>query len=105
MPCSDGSQPVHISQNETIISREAEADRHLTARLACEYLTKLDAAGEPIPQWAKVWWNKHQAHDRVRVAEEKRQAELQRLRDSALSKLSAKEKAALGLGFSKPTVD
>lgn len=43
------------------------------------------------------WWEEHQEADKRRIAEEKREKELDAVREKALSKLTAKERRALDL--------
>lgn len=43
------------------------------------------------------WWDEHQAADKERIAEEKKEALQKKLKKQALSKLSKAERAALGV--------
>ena len=38
----------------------------LTTRFACECLTKLEEENSPIPEYIKVWWEKHKEWDKRR---------------------------------------
>lgn len=67
------------------------------ARLACARCRYLKQAGIPIPEWAQDWWDRHQEFDRRRLAEERLQSKIKKLRDAALAKLSPKDKVLLGI--------
>ena len=45
----------------------------------------------------RQWWSKHQESDQARRADELRRLKIAETRDQALAKLSAEERAALGL--------
>lgn len=54
---------------------QAEYNRHTTARLSCEYLTQLEAAGKPIPDYAQTWWANHKRQDELRRRAEAKKPE------------------------------
>ena len=85
MPCDAGP------------SKQDQQDVDTMARLACMFCEFLDTEGEPIPEWAEDWWERHQEYDRTR--EERDQAERirGRQRQAALDKLTPQERELLGL--------
>lgn len=55
--------------------------------------------GEDVTQYSlemQIWWRDHLAADAAREAEERKEADLRRLREQALSNLTPEERAALG---------
>jgi hypothetical protein len=67
---------------------------NLTARL-CDVLKETGASKYSLEM--QIWWRDHQAKDRKREQEEKSEREQQKIRKAALSKLTKREKEALGL--------
>ena len=48
-------------------------------------------------EWAENWWKKHQAKDAARKAQEVEKKQKELLKQQALSKLTDREKIALGI--------
>lgn len=64
----------------------------------CERLRRMDKPS--ISKYSlelQIWWRDHEKADEVRIMKEKAQAEMDRVKESALSKLSEEEKKALGV--------
>jgi hypothetical protein len=52
MPCYD-----HLGEEQS------RKDRDTITRLACEYLTLLEKSNQPIPDYAREWWESHKRAD------------------------------------------
>lgn len=80
-------------------AREAQQRATLAARVACEALSLLEQGSyvEVLSEEAQVWWAQHKLVDEQRRKSESAEAEKERLREAAISKLSDEERKALGL--------
>jgi hypothetical protein len=66
-------------------------------QLLCTACKILEATHSLDNKELRYWWKKHQEKDRVREESERREAEKEQLKKQAISKLTDKEKEALGL--------
>jgi hypothetical protein len=64
MPCDSGYSYLDLKLQNNIHDISFELD--LTTRFACECLTKLEEENSPIPEYIKVWWEKHKEWDKRR---------------------------------------
>lgn len=88
MPCQDV-----WPTDEQVRIRESNEDRErhdIQARLACAYCHSLERGGIRIPEYAKMWWNKHRLMDIDRQNQEN-------ARKISLAKLSPSDRKLLGL--------
>lgn len=46
---------------------------NIATRVACDACRALEAAGLPIPNDSKLWWEAHKERDRKRIEDEERQ--------------------------------
>lgn len=67
MPCSDGGYYDSLARE----TQQARLD--LTTRIACEYLSGLEAELKPIPEYAAHWWRQHKIEDAERAEREREQ--------------------------------
>lgn len=98
MPCRSYSEE---EERETL---QRDADR--LAQLLCSTLAHLEdfvfhqGCGQvlqALPQDVREWWAEHKRRDDERKAQEARDAEADRARESAKAKLTPHERALLGL--------
>lgn len=64
------------------------------SRLACARCKELEKTGS-VPNWAADWWARHKQADQARKAAEKAERETKLVRDSALAKLTKRERKVL----------
>jgi hypothetical protein len=82
MPCQSGPDEAY---------EEAQIkEREILTRLACEYCTMLEHRGA-VPEYAKEWWEKHQAHDKARRQRELSLFRIQATREQIFKTLTAEE--------------
>lgn len=103
MPCYDHRDDNHTSNyREELLSKE----RKFLEAIACMLmkhvsdgqLTKQDFKNAGVTREAvDAWWNKHRAADAERIAREKEAARIEKIRISAINKLTKDEREALGL--------
>jgi hypothetical protein len=74
MPCHSGYSDLELKLKDDIHDISFELD--LTTRFACECLTKLEEENSPIPEYIKVWWEKHKEWDKRRKEIEQIQKDL-----------------------------
>lgn len=74
-----------------------ENELNTLTRLACERCELLQRQGQPIPVWARDWWEEHQRRDAERKKREADKQQRDNLKASAASKLTSAEKEALGI--------
>lgn len=106
MPCRDGGY-----EDEVRVSRESVTEHRMLEASMCGLLTQLEKEGclalwlERV-DWAEagvkrktleMWWKKHKKEDEARRAREAAAKRKEQLKASAISKLTAEERAALGL--------
>jgi len=66
--------------------------------MLCNLCRSLETCDLPIvPKSVETWWKYHKKADERRKASERMAEEIKNLKEKALSKLSQKEKEALGL--------
>ena len=63
----------------------------------CSVCNRLEELGEPIPIAARAVWYAHRNSDRERILRENAELERERVKKSALKKLTNAEKDVLGL--------
>jgi hypothetical protein len=96
MPCTDGGPSYRQIEEETIKNLE---------KMLCYVLTRLtngDKFKDILNQNDNLssWWESHQEEDKIRLKKELAAKETKMLKKAALKKLSAKERAALGINES-----
>lgn len=110
MPCSDGGW-----SDEVRVSRDEVQEHTMLEAAMCGILTVLekpDRGGSNLEgilravDWKEagvkrktleIWWKKHKKQDAERRAREAAALNKEQLKASAISKLTAEERAALGL--------
>ena len=109
MPCSDGGY-----NDEVRVSRDEVREHDMLEAAMCGILTVLEASasGQSLDyllgyvDWKEAgikrktletWWKKHEKQDEERRAREAAARDKEQLKASAISKLTAEERAALGL--------
>ena len=109
MPCSDGGY-----NDEVRVSRDEVREHDMLEAAMCGILTVLEASasGQSLDyllgyvDWKEAgikrktletWWKKHKKQDEERRAREAAARDKEQLKASAISKLTAEERAALGL--------
>jgi hypothetical protein len=90
MPCSDAGPSAADAR------REYE-NRQIMIRLACDRCREIEARGGHVPDWAKRWWMEHQLRDAERLMREEAARRSNAIREQAIAKLSAEERAELGV--------
>lgn len=90
MPCRDDWGP-----EDTIRDQMKQNDR--LAAMLCQACQAMQIAGTKMPDDVAVWWDAHQKADRAREERERAEARKNALRRSALGKLTAEERAVLGI--------
>lgn len=86
MPCMGGGP-----------SRQQENEECAAMRGLCSILTHHPEMVSFLDTDGLRWWEHHQEHDRMRIADEERQARTRALREAATGKLTAEERKELGL--------
>lgn len=76
--------------------READKVTDLLCAL-CYDIEKLNMVGYKFPKKVQIWWNEHKVADEKRRKEEEEARRIIELKKSAVSKLTAEERKALGL--------
>jgi hypothetical protein len=109
MPCSDGGY-----SDEVRVSRDEVQEHTMLEAAMCGILTVLEASasGQSLDyllghvDWKEagikrktleLWWKKHKQQDEARRAREAAALNKEQLKARAISKLTAEERAALGL--------
>lgn len=90
MPCLDPDGPSYEIS-------ELHEKLNTTTRLLCAVLETMERRGVAIPSGALEWWEDHKRKDAKRRAEEEDDAEMERTRKKILSRLTEKERRALGI--------
>lgn len=85
MPCMDAGPSPEQERLDAKRREQAEADRHVMARLACDYCRLIERGSESIPAWAQDWWKRHKKDDDKRIRRE------------AIAKLTPEERRVLGI--------
>ncbi len=96
----------NIPANVAAQARNEYANDDTLVPMLCEIVRNLSPTGKrdlvydahnKMSRRLATWWENHEEADRKRTASEKKDAKTKALRESALSKLSAAERDALGL--------
>ncbi len=111
MPCQSCGEPAapkgYTYQSDSDM-KNLRADVDLLSQMLCLVCRDYDKDGKEIPDAIKTWWNAHEEADRKRLEEENAKAvkklaldeakrKREEIKQTALSKLSWQERAALGL--------
>lgn len=98
MPCQSGPNPPEWE----IQSYKNEIDK--VTQMLCALCGSIEQSGMSaefvsslMPKKVATWWRNHKAIDESRKVSEEKAAQIKRFKENALSKLTKKEKAALGL--------
>lgn len=97
MPCQDyGSND--YSYTDFALKRRAD----MLARIACKAMTELERQGTQDflllrDEEVRVWWEQHKIDDARAADERRRKRQEAKKKKEALAKLSAEERALLGL--------
>jgi hypothetical protein len=90
-------------RDDPAYQRDMQGELDILSRIACKALTHIEQSGDGLeilvlkdPEIAK-WWLAHKEADRKEQEKLRKEQEKQMLRKSALSKLSAEERKALGI--------
>lgn len=88
-----------LSLKIRLVKRQKELD--VLTRILCAIVGRLSSKGQFAMLLSikgfRTWWKKHQEVDKERTAREKEKKDKDRLRSSALKKLSPEERKALNL--------
>lgn len=90
MPCRDDWGPADFA------AEQHKKIGQLTAML-CQACQAIEDSRVQMPGDCIVWWEAHKAADRARMEREMAEARRNALRRSALEKLTAEERAVLGI--------
>ena len=96
MPCRTNDGPADFRIYEDHFRHNGAA-----AELLCSLMKNIEAKKLenqiPVPTNVTLWWKVHKIRDKEKARAETRAKEVKETREKALSKLTLKEKCALGL--------
>lgn len=89
MPCNDGI--IDFQNDREYLTLDIKKRLDITTRLACMYCTTV----VQVPDFAKVWWKKHQIEDKKRIKQELFDKEQKKLKAKQTKEMDALKKKIL----------